>query len=97
MESFISIMADLSSVIGIPATIGLAWAAFVIHDHNKRIEQLEDDLKEANKARAGELNAIYNRINDMSNAIYNRLNDMSSNVSYIKGVLSERYGTDKPN
>lgn len=80
MESFLEVLTNLSSVIGVPAALCLAWAAFVIRDHAKRIQKLEEDLEEANKARSGELNAIYERINGMS-----------GDVAYIKGVLSERY------
>lgn len=80
MEQFVEILTGLSSIIGVPATLCLAWAVFVIKDHAKRIKQLEDDLKEADKNRAGELNAIYVRINQMA-----------SDVSFIKGALSERY------
>lgn len=83
MEQFVEILTGLSSIIGVPATLCLAWAVFVIKDHAKRIKQLEDDLKEADKTRAGELNAIYDRINQMA-----------SDVSYIKGALSERYNKD---
>lgn len=83
MEQLLEVLTNLSSVIGVPAALCLAWAAFVIRDHAKRIQKLEDDLEEANKARSGELNAIYERINGMS-----------GDVAYIKGVLSERYSRD---
>lgn len=83
MEQFVEILTGLSSIIGVPATLCLAWAVFIIKDHAKRIKQLEDDLKEADKNRAGELNAIYDRINQMA-----------SDVSFIKGALSERYTKD---
>ena len=80
MESFLEVLTNLSSVIGVPATLCLAWAVFIIKDHAKRIQKLEDDLEEANKARSGELNAIYERINSMA-----------GDVAFIKGALSERY------
>lgn len=83
MESFLEVLTNLSSVIGVPATLCLTWAVFTIRDHAKRIEKLEKDLEEADKARSGELNAIYERINGMS-----------GDVAYIKGVLSERYSRD---
>ena len=83
MEQLLDVLTNLSSVIGVPAALCLAWAAFVIRDHAKRIQKLEEDLEEANKARSGELNAIYERINGMS-----------GDVAYIKGVLSERYSRD---
>lgn len=83
MAQFVEILTGLSSIIGVPATLCLAWAVFVVKDHAKRIKQLEDDLKEADKNRAGELNAIYDRINQMA-----------SDVAFIKGALSERYTKD---
>lgn len=83
MEQFVEILTGLSSIIGVPATLCLAWAVFIIKDHAKRIQKLEDDLKEANNNRVGELNAIYDRINQMA-----------SDVSFIKGALSERYTKD---
>lgn len=80
MEQAVNILTGLSSIIGVPATLCLAWAVFIIKDHAKRIEKLENDLEEANKARSGELNAIYERINTMA-----------GDVAFIKGALSERY------
>lgn len=80
MESLLEVLTNLSSVIGVPAALCLAWAAFVICDHAKRIQKLEDGLEEANKARSVELNAIYERINTMA-----------GDVAFIKGALSERY------
>lgn len=80
MESLLNVLTGLSSIIGVPATLCLAWAVFTIRDHAKRIEKLEKDLEEANKARSGELNAIYERINTMA-----------GDVAFIKGALSERY------
>lgn len=50
MEQFVEILTGLSSIIGVPATLCLAWAVFIIKDHAKRIQKLEDDLEEANKA-----------------------------------------------
>lgn len=80
MEQLLDVLTNLSSVIGVPAALCLAWAAFVIRDHAKRIQKLEEDLEEANKARSGELNVIYERINTMA-----------GDVAFIKGALSERY------
>ena len=83
MEQFVEILTGLSSIIGVPATLCLAWAVFIIKDHAKRIEKLEDALDAFDNKRAEELNAIYERINGMS-----------GDVAYIKGVLSERYSRD---
>lgn len=77
------ILTSLSSIIGVPAVLCLAWAAFVIRDHAKRIQKLEDAMDENNDKRKDELNQLYNKINAISN-----------DLSYIKGIISERYGKD---
>jgi hypothetical protein len=59
VEGLISILTDLSQVLGVPAAICLAWAAFVIRDHGKRISELENSQK-------SEVNAIYDRLNDIA-------------------------------
>lgn len=59
MTDFISVITDLSQVLGVPAAICLAWVAFVIRDHGKRISLLEESQKE-------EVNAIYDRLNDIA-------------------------------
>lgn len=74
MEQFVEILTGLSSIIGVPATICLAWAVFVIKDHAKRIEKLEDSLEESAKDRNEELNRLYDKINNMA-----------QDVAYIKG------------
>ncbi len=80
MEQFVEILTGLSSIIGVPATLCLAWAVFIIKDHAKRIEKLESALDAFDNKRAEELNAIYERINSMA-----------GDVAFIKGALSERY------
>lgn len=59
MTDFISILTDLSQVLGVPAAICLAWAAFVLRDHGRRISALEDSQK-------SEVNAIYDRLNEIA-------------------------------
>jgi hypothetical protein len=83
MEQLMEILTSLSSIIGVPAVLCLAWAAFVIRDHAKRIQKLEDAMDENNDKRKDELNQLYNKINTISN-----------DLSYIKGIISERYGKD---
>lgn len=83
MEKFVEILTELSSVIGVPAVLCLAWAAFVIRDHEKRIKELEETLAEYDTKRADELNQLYNKINSISN-----------DLSFIKGIISERFGKD---
>lgn len=74
MESLLEVLTNLSSVIGVPAALCLAWAAFVIRDHAKRIGDLEDSLKEISKNRTEELNRLYDKINNIA-----------QDVAYIKG------------
>lgn len=77
METLISVVTELSSIIGVPAAICLAWAAFVIRDHSRRIEKLEDKLDEIDNKRNEELSKIYDKINAMS-----------ADVAFIKGKFS---------
>ena len=46
MESFIAVITSLSNIIGVPASLCLAWAAFIIRDQGKRLATLEADMKE---------------------------------------------------
>lgn len=59
MTDFISVITDLSQVLGVPASICIAWSAFVLRDHGKRISRLEESQKK-------EVNAIYDRLNDIA-------------------------------
>lgn len=77
METLISVLTELSSVIGVPAAICLAWAAFVIRDHSRRIAKLEDELDEIDNKRNEELSKIYDKINAIS-----------ADVAFIKGRFS---------
>lgn len=79
MESFLEVLTNLSSVIGVPAALCLAWAAFVIRDHAKRIERLENVLDENDEKRADELNKVYDR-----------LNALAGDVAFIRGMLEHR-------
>lgn len=74
MEQFVEILTGLSSIIGVPATLCLAWAVFVIKDHAKRIEKLEASLETLAKDRTEELNRLYDKINNIA-----------QDVAYIKG------------
>lgn len=49
MTDLLAILTSLSQVLGFPAALALAWAAFVIRDHGKRISELEE---ESNSAKA---------------------------------------------
>lgn len=59
MTDLISVITDISQVLGVPAAICLAWTAFVLRDHGKRISRLEESQKK-------EVNAIYDRLNDIA-------------------------------
>ena len=50
METALDILTTLSSIVGVPATLALAWAAFVLVDHTKQIKQLKEDLKNTKDA-----------------------------------------------
>lgn len=77
MEMLLSIVTELSSIIGVPAAICLAWAVFIIRDHARRIEKLENALNEQEDKRNAELSKIYDKINAVSD-----------DVSFIRGQLS---------
>lgn len=76
MSDLLSILTDLSSVLGVPAVIGIAWAFFVLKDYGRRIASLEQELEDTNDKRADELSKIYDRINSMS-----------ADVNYIRGKI----------
>jgi len=78
MEQFVEILTGLSSIIGVPATLCLAWAVFIIKDHAKRIEKLETALEELDKDRNAELNRLYDKINNIA-----------EDVAYIKGRVEK--------
>lgn len=50
METALDILTTLSSIVGMPVALALAWAAFVIIDHSKQIKQLKEDLKNTQEA-----------------------------------------------
>lgn len=83
MEQLLEVLTNLSSVIGVPAALCLAWAAFVIRDHSKRIAKLEDTVDENDDKRTDELNKVYDR-----------LNALAGDVAFIRGML-EQQGKDK--
>ena len=66
MTDIISILTELSKVIGVPAALCLALAGFVIRDQGRRISRLEE-LREKDQERMdSKLDAIYTRINDLA-------------------------------
>jgi len=79
MEQLLEVLTNLSSVIGVPAALCLAWAAFVIRDHSKRIAKLEDTVDENDDKRTDELNKVYDR-----------LNALAGDVAFIRGMLEQR-------
>ena len=79
MEQLLEVLTNLSSVIGVPAVLCLAWAAFVIRDHSKRIAKLEDTVDENDAKRTDELNKVYDR-----------LNALAGDVAFIRGMLEQR-------
>ena len=88
MEQFVDILTNLSSIVGVPVVLCLAWAAFIIRDHERRIKKVEEHIKELEEALAEQADKRTVELN----AIYERINGMSENLSYITGVISERYG-----
>jgi hypothetical protein len=62
VTDLLAILTSLSQVLGFPAALALAWAAFVIRDHGKRISELENSQK-------SEVNAIYDRLNSIASDV----------------------------
>lgn len=89
MESFIAVITSLSNIIGVPASIGLAWATFIIRDHGKRITTLEADMKEMDKRYTDALKEMDKNRNEELSRLYDRLNKMSDDVSYIRGRIEK--------
>lgn len=89
MESFIAVITSLSNIIGVPASLCLAWAAFIIRDHGKRITTLEADMKEMDKRYTEALKEMDKNRNEELSRLYDRLNKMSDDVSYIRGRIEK--------
>lgn len=89
MESFIAVITSLSNIIGVPASLCLAWAAFIIRDHGKRITTLEADMKEMDKHYTDALKEMDKNRNEELSRLYDRLNKMSDDVSYIRGRIEK--------
>lgn len=69
-------LSGISSVIGIPATVGLCWVYFRFKNTEARVSQLEKLVEDDKARRAEELSKIYDK-----------LNLLVSDVSFIKGRL----------
>lgn len=89
MESFIAVITSLSSVIGVPASLCLAWAAFIIRDQGKRIATLEADMKEMEDKFTLALKEMDSRRNDELSKLYDKINGIAQDVSYIKGRIDK--------
>lgn len=55
METLVNILSELSSIVGVPVTLALAWAAFIIRDQGKRIARLEQENADIKKWAGDEL------------------------------------------
>lgn len=78
MPDLLTILSDLSQVLGVPAALCLAWGAFIIHDHSKRITDLEETREQDAKELDRKLDAMYNIINDIR-----------TDLAYIKGKFEK--------
>lgn len=88
MEKLADIFTELSSIIGVPAVLCLAWAAFVIRDHEKKIKALEKRIKELEDAIAEQAD----KRSDELSKVYDRLNALASDVAFIRGTLEQQGG-----
>ncbi len=86
MEQFVDILTNLSSIVGVPVVLCLAWAAFIIRDHERRIKKLEERIKELEVALAEQAD----KRTDELNKVYDRLNALAGDVAFIRGMLEQR-------
>lgn len=89
MESFLAVITSLSNIIGVPASLCLAWAAFIIRDQGKRLATLEADMKEMEDKFTRALKEMDNRRNDELSKLYDKINGIAQDVSYIKGRIDK--------
>lgn len=89
MESFIAVITSLSNIIGVPASLCLAWAAFIIRDQGKRLATLEADMKEMEDKFTVALKEMDSRRNDELSTLYDKINGIAQDVSYIKGRIDK--------
>ena len=86
MEStVVDALSGISSVVGVPATVGLCWVYFRFRNTESRVAQLENEVEKLKKARDDD-----RKETDMKlNAIFDRPNLLLADVSFIKGRFSE--------
>lgn len=89
MESFLAVITSLSNIIGVPASLCLAWAAFIIRDQGKRLATLEADMKEMENKFTCALKEMDSRRNDELSKLYDKINGIAQDVSYIKGRIDK--------
>lgn len=89
MESFLAVITSLSNIIGVPASLCLAWAAFIIRDQGKRLATLEADMKEMENKFTSALKEMDSRRNDELSKLYDKINGIAQDVSYIKGRIDK--------
>lgn len=73
----------ISSVIGIPATVGLCWVYFRFKNTEARVSQLEKLVDELEKARETDRKEQDSKLSE----IYTKLNTLVADVSFIRGRL----------
>lgn len=97
METVLEILTTLSSIIGVPATLGLAWAIFVIRDHHKRIQKLEADLEEAAENFDTDLEATKTKLEDaitkLSEKFEQKINELNHDQKTEIGALYKSINT----
>lgn len=89
MESFLAVITSLSNIIGVPASLCLAWAAFIIRDQGKRLATLEAGMKEMENKFTSALKEMDSRRNDELSKLYDKINGIAQDVSYIKGRIDK--------
>ena len=64
MDTLIKMLTELSSMVGVPVTLALAYAAFIIRDQGKRIANLEKENVDLKKWSEEKLEDAKNRFDN---------------------------------
>lgn len=90
-------LSTIASVIGLPATIALAWMAFVVYDHHRRIRKLEEDLQKAGEEFDKDLTKVQDQlsqaIQDLAEKFENKINELSKDQRGEIALLSKSMST----
>lgn len=105
MGTALEILTTLSQIIGVPATLALAWAAFIIHDHGKQLKKQSTEIGALREKAATEIKELKEKFEkkledatkdqkEELRAIYGKIDDVSKNVNKLMGYLFKQIDAD---